>query len=81
MTGLNPERVQPIEAIRRIDYPILMIHGKNDDAIPVTESMRLQKAAPRSELYVTENDGHVQSYKHDRAAYENKVLSYLEDIR
>lgn len=81
LTGLNPERVQPIEAIRRIDYPILMIHGKDDDAIPVTESMRLQKAAPRSELYVTENGGHVQSYKHDRKAYENKILSYLEDIR
>lgn len=81
LTGLNPERVKPIEAIRRIDLPILMIHGKDDDAIPVTESMRLQKAAPHSELYVTENDGHVQSYAHDRKAYEDKVLSYLEDIK
>lgn len=81
LTGLNPERVKPIEAIRRIDLPILMIHGKDDDAIPVTESMRLQKAAPHSELYVTENGGHVQSYAHDRKAYEDKVLSYLEDIK
>ncbi|MFL0199311.1 alpha/beta hydrolase [Exiguobacterium acetylicum] len=80
LTGLNPERVKPIEAVRRIEYPILLIHGKDDDAIPVTESMKIQKAAPRSELYVTENGGHVQSYAHDRKAYEEKVMTYLSDL-
>jgi fermentation-respiration switch protein FrsA (DUF1100 family) len=57
-----------------------LIHGKDDDAIPITESMKMQKAAPWSELYVTENGVHVQSYAHDRKAYEDKVLTYLSDL-
>lgn len=81
LTGLNPERVKPIEAIRRLDYSVLLIHGKGDDAIPVRENEKIHQAARQSILWVTNNGGHVQSYKHDRKAYEEKVLTYLEDIR
>ncbi len=41
---------RPDEAIARIDRPILIIHGTDDDIIPASHGRRLAKAGPTAEL-------------------------------
>ena len=41
---------RPDEAIARIDRPILIIHGTDDDIIPASHGRRLAEAGPTAEL-------------------------------
>jgi len=42
-----------------LDLPILLLHGRDDPVIPVSESEKLDRVLPRSELYLAEALGHV----------------------
>lgn len=42
-----------------LDLPVLLLHGRDDPVIPVTESEKLDRVLPRSELYLAEALGHV----------------------
>lgn len=42
-----------------LELPVLLLHGRDDPVIPVTESEKLDRALPRSELYLANALGHV----------------------
>jgi dipeptidyl aminopeptidase/acylaminoacyl peptidase len=46
---INDDR-RPLDAVARIDRPILLIHGADDTIIPVSHSRRLSEAGPTTEL-------------------------------
>ncbi|MFY7868493.1 MAG: alpha/beta hydrolase, partial [Exiguobacterium sp.] len=77
-TGLDADVVSPIQDIKSIDAPILLIHSKGDDAIPVSESEKLAEAQERVELWVTENEGHVGSYQSFQNEYRQQIFEFLE---
>lgn len=77
-TGLDADDVQPIEDIKNIEAPILLIHSKDDDAIPVNESERLAQVRDDVELWVTDNEGHVGSYRSFQDEYRQQIFDFLE---
>ena len=50
MAGFDPDAASPLRAIQRIDIPVLLIHGENDDLIPIQHAMRLYTAADRENV-------------------------------
>lgn len=79
-TGLDADVVKPIDDIAQIEAPVLLIHSEGDDAIPVSESEQLAEAGEEVELWVTENDGHVQSHRSFQTEYRQKVFEFLERV-
>ena len=72
------ERLSPINYVDRIKAPLLLIHGRNDVRVPVTEAIqmykRLKELGRAAELLVLEDEGHTIS-KH-----RNRVLAYTRAI-
>ncbi|WP_215114768.1 alpha/beta fold hydrolase [Exiguobacterium sp. s70] len=79
-TGLDADVVKPIDDMAQIEAPVLLIHSQGDDAIPVSESEKLAKAGEDVELWVTENDGHVQSHRSFQTEYRQTVFKFLERV-
>ncbi|WP_214823936.1 alpha/beta hydrolase [Exiguobacterium algae] len=77
-TGLDADVVKPIEDIKKIDAPIFLIHSKDDDAIPVSESERLAEEKEGIELWVTDNEGHIGSYRSFQDEYRQQIFEFLE---
>lgn len=77
-TGLDADVVKPIEDIKKIDAPIFLIHSKDDDAIPVAESERLAEEKEGIELWVTDNEGHIGSYRSFQDEYRQQIFEFLE---
>jgi fermentation-respiration switch protein FrsA (DUF1100 family) len=44
-TGFDPSEVRPIESVRRIDVPILILHGTEDRVVSFEHSRDLSEAA------------------------------------
>jgi alpha-beta hydrolase superfamily lysophospholipase len=61
-------------AIGNLDIPILIVHGKDDDVVPVEHADRLAANAPDAKVVLLE-DGLHQLRKDDRAL--NEVLLWL----
>lgn len=79
-TGLDADVVKPIDDMAQIEAPVLLIHSQGDDAIPVSESEQLAAAGEDVELWVTENDGHVQSHRSFQTEYRQTVFEFLERV-
>ena len=72
----------PEEQIKKIDHPVLMVHGRDDIVIPYKEtSLRLLELLPNSELHLFSKCGHwTQIEKKDEFAElcENFFLRNVE---
>lgn len=77
-SGLDADLVSPIQDVKQIDAPILLIHGEGDDAIPLSESEQLAAENDQIELWVTKNEGHVRSHRSFQTEYRQKVFEFLE---
>ena len=61
--------------------PILLLHGDDDDAVPVATSDALAEARPDIVTYVRlAGVGHVRGWNADPAAYEASVRDFLERV-
>jgi pimeloyl-ACP methyl ester carboxylesterase len=59
MAGFNPADASPIDAIKKTSVPILLIHSRSDELIPVSHSQRLHDAAPEhTELILVDGQSH-----------------------
>ena len=41
----RPAELRPAEAIRRVRVPVLIVHGEDDELVPVEHALRLERAA------------------------------------
>ncbi len=48
----------PLRRAHRIEAPLLIIHGRNDVRVPVSEAVQIHDAARDSELLVFDDEGH-----------------------
>ena len=79
-TGARLSDFQPLTAVGRIaPRPVLLIHGDQDAAVPLSHARRLHDAAgePR-ELWVVPGAGHVGAYFADREQYLRRVRDFFE---
>lgn len=55
----NSDRLNPVRAIQHLDKPALVIHGNNDETVPVSAAHELKRANTNIELHIIENGNHV----------------------
>ncbi|MCR8645346.1 alpha/beta hydrolase [Paenibacillus sp. N1-5-1-14] len=82
MTGLDPDKVRPIESITKLkDKPVMLIHTTNDGKIPASNSEQLMKASgsPNTSLWLVEGDKHVGAYDVKPDEYLAKVTQFFSN--
>ena len=76
--GIDIGAMAPVEAVRRLDYPVLVLHGADDDRIPVNHGRRVHRAAhPGSALWVVDGAGHNEASTQHRSKYVDRVAAYF----
>lgn len=77
---LISNRYRPDTVIGNISpTPILIIHSKKDEVIPLHHALTLyDNAKEPKELWVLENGGHIASFVTEKGRYRKKFLDYLK---
>jgi dipeptidyl aminopeptidase/acylaminoacyl peptidase len=76
--------ISPIHAVDRISAPLLVIHGKNDPRVPLSEAeqlvTRLHELGHCAELLVYADEGHGLAKLANRQDAYPKIVSFLERV-
>ena len=73
--------VSPLSIINNIHHPVLFIHSKDDDYIPVDMTKQLyDKKKGYRKLYIAEKGSHAMSYAENREKYSEVIDEFFEDI-
>jgi uncharacterized protein len=59
----NSNRLDVLKAVRNLKQPLLICHGRQDEAVPVEKAILLKEQKPEAELYLLDSD-HVFGRKH-----------------
>lgn len=77
--GFSADDLQPINAIRHLQTPLLLIAGAADRHTTLRESQALAEAANApKELWVIAGAAHVDFHAHECTAYERRVLRFFQ---
>ncbi len=74
----NEKRLHIESAIKRLEIPILIIHGDKDTSVSLNEAKELHKWNPNSELEIIEGADHVFNTKHPWR--KNELSSELKSV-
>ncbi len=71
---------RPVEAVRRLPFPVLIIHGEDDQRVPPDHAKRLLGASTHreSELWIVSDADHLRSYFTQPSEYIDRVAGYFE---
>jgi dipeptidyl aminopeptidase/acylaminoacyl peptidase len=69
----------PLHRAHTIKAPLLIIHGRNDVRVPVSEAEQMSRAAPEAELLVLEDEGHGISRHANMVRAYGRALQFLVD--
>lgn len=77
--GYDLKEASALEAVKKTLLPVLIIHGEEDDMVPVDMAYELYEAASgEKELLIVPGAGHAQSVDKDPDSYYNTVFEFLE---
>jgi len=74
----NTSSVSPVDTIKEVETPILLIHGERDSQIPVKNAYLLHEAAPKSELWIVPGADHGEAQARETTEYERRILEFFE---
>lgn len=76
--GVSASDLRPVEHIRDLGAPVLIIAGMEDRHTTATETRRLFEAAREpKELWLIEGAAHVDLHRHAGSVYEKRVLDFF----
>ena len=77
--GYRGRDVAPLRVVGQLaPRPLLLIHGTDDEMIPVSHAYRLYAAAGEpKQLWIAEGANHCGAYFQDRAAYCQRVIAFF----
>ena len=75
--GLSADDVKPVDRLRKIGAPMLLLAGSIDPFIDHGQVLALQSAAAGSQLVWFEGAGHVDLLRYDQPRYRDAVLPFL----
>ena len=76
--GFNVSELSPISKVSALNCPILVISGTADEHTTVSETKKIfERAKEPKQLWLVEGLAHQDIYKARPAAYEEKVLGFL----
>lgn len=73
------DRPDSTPTLAEIDVPVLIIHGADDQIIPVSEAEAMADAIPDAELVIIENAGHLPNLEQPDA-YNDALIDFLEGL-
>ena len=76
---LNIDNVSPVDNIKNLKIPILLIHAEKDSQIPVSEAYLLHEANKKSELWIVKNADHGMTHSINPKEYEEKVIGFFKE--
>jgi len=77
--GIDLNALVPEQAVKKLGFPILVIHGQSDTRIPVNHAERVYNAAHSgSNLWIVPDTEHVDSFINFPEQYVQKVTNYFE---
>lgn len=77
--GTNINDVSPVDNIKSIKVPILLIHAEKDSQIPVKEAYLLHNANKNAELWIVEGADHGMTHGINQQKYEEKIIKFYKD--
>ncbi len=76
---INVDSVNPVDNIKNIKIPILLIHAEKDSQIPVKEAYLLHEANKKAELWIIKNADHGMTHSINPEEYEERVIEFFND--
>ncbi len=82
MAGFSIDGASTVDAVRRSDLPLLMLHGEGDDFVPCWMSRKTfaAAAAPDKQLLTVPGAGHGLSFLVDRERVWAALVTFLDRI-
>ena len=78
--GFNPQDVKPVEDIVHVaPRPVLILHSKTDEMIPVSHAHRLAEAIPNAQLTLFNNCSHAELFRDSPQVYLDAVIPFLKE--
>jgi dipeptidyl aminopeptidase/acylaminoacyl peptidase len=71
--------LSPLRRAHRIRAPLLIIHGRNDVRVPVSEAVQIHDAARDSELLLFDDEGHGILKHANRARAYGRALAFVRE--
>ncbi len=80
IANFNPYEVQPIEAVKNIEQPIIIAHGDADKNISYHYGQQLfdNLKSTDKEFYLVKDGGHVGLWDAGGKVFEDKMLGFIE---
>lgn len=76
--GIRLEDLQPLSAIKKVNSPVLIMHGSEDKRTTLEEAILLYENAPYpKEFYKMNGAAHTNLYEFDRGTYKKIILQFL----
>ncbi len=76
--GLDLNRISPVDWIRGVRVPVLLVHGQQDHFIPIEEARRVRDANPSwVALWEVAGAGHVTAATLRPDEYQRRVLAWF----
>ncbi len=76
------ESISPLKKVNNITAPLMIIHGRNDPRVPVSEAEQMYDAIIAnggiSELHIYEDEGHGISKQKNRLDIYPKIVKFLD---
>ncbi|MGN1179721.1 MAG: alpha/beta hydrolase [Suilimivivens sp.] len=77
----NIEDASPLEAVKKLEIPILFIHGTQDSVVPVSMNEELyESCAGRKERVLIAGADHANSALADYETYRKAVIGFLKNL-
>jgi fermentation-respiration switch protein FrsA (DUF1100 family) len=80
--GVDWDYTNYLDRADELAAPMLLIHGGNDNDVPVGISEDLQRARPDivRDLYIAAEGPHAEAWNVDPEEYERRVLDFLRSL-
>lgn len=80
-TGIALQQVRPVDAIRRLRAPVLVVGGMRDEHTPPHETQRLYDAAPGDKtLWLVDGAAHQDLHAFDPVQYQAHLMAFLAKL-
>ncbi len=76
---LSRFRYATVEAVASVDAPVLVIHGRDDETVPIAHGQRVYEAAGEPKAFLALAGDHNAAYQRDRARYVAGIRAFVAE--
>ena len=77
--GIDIDKASPVDNIKNIKIPILLIHAEKDSQIPLNEAYSLHNSNKKTELWIVKDADHGMAHSINPEKYEKRVIDFFKE--